>query len=213
MMGQYQNGSIFKLSSNWACSKGSSLGLITSLASGLKIQHDLFSMSKSHICLQMCEFFHTKVYLDILTNVFHHNNPLTKFRLEFEDTGYLLSHNYYRYYIHNWAVTSYKDTIYTPELSKDITGTSSILSSKDTGTKLSNGLQEIQVVAAHKVLGQVDDGGHQRGLNDKNVFNWWTNEIALLDISVLFVLSWNNMGIYSQKWWIECSETVFLLLA
>ena len=44
---------------------------------------------------------------------------------------------------------------------KDVPGACSILSSMQPSAKLSERLQEVDIVTAHKVLGQVDDGGHE----------------------------------------------------
>ena len=61
-----------------------------------------------------------------------------------------------------------------PELCEDVTGASSILATMEPGTKLTNGLQQVYVVAAYKVLRQVDDGAHQwilhkaRGEGERN---------------------------------------------
>lgn len=54
-----------------------------------------------------------------------------------------------------------------PEHGKDITRTGSILASIDASTKLAQGLQDVQVVTAHKVLGQVHNGHHESLLQVK----------------------------------------------
>ena len=54
-----------------------------------------------------------------------------------------------------------------PEAGENVSGTGCIFASMETSTKLTNGKQEIQVVGAHKILGQVDDGSHQRCLKIK----------------------------------------------
>lgn len=51
-----------------------------------------------------------------------------------------------------------------PQHCEDVSGTGRILASLQPGSKLTNGLEQIDVVGAHIVLGQVDDGGHERGL-------------------------------------------------
>lgn len=48
-----------------------------------------------------------------------------------------------------------------PEHGKDVTRAGSILASIDASTKLTQGLQDVQVVTAHKVLGQVHYGHHE----------------------------------------------------
>lgn len=48
-----------------------------------------------------------------------------------------------------------------PEHGEDVTGAGSIFASIDASTKLTQRLQDVQVVAAHKILGQVDDGHHE----------------------------------------------------
>ena len=45
--------------------------------------------------------------------------------------------------------------------SEDITRAGSILATVKSGAKLTNRLQEVYIVAANKILCQVDDGSHQ----------------------------------------------------
>lgn len=52
-------------------------------------------------------------------------------------------------------------TVASPEHSKDVTRASSIFASIDAGTKLTKGLQDVDVVTAHKVLSQVHYGHHE----------------------------------------------------
>ena len=51
--------------------------------------------------------------------------------------------------------------MHSPKLCEDVTGTGSIFATMKPGTKLTNGLQQIQVVASYKVLCQADDCVHQ----------------------------------------------------
>jgi len=48
-----------------------------------------------------------------------------------------------------------------PEHGKDVTGAGGIFSSIDASTELTQRLQDVHVVAAHEVLGQVHDGHHE----------------------------------------------------
>lgn len=52
-----------------------------------------------------------------------------------------------------------------PEHGEDITRARSIFPSIDTSTKLTQRLQDVHIVAAHKVLSQVHDGHHERLLH------------------------------------------------
>jgi len=54
-----------------------------------------------------------------------------------------------------------------PEHCENVSGTGGILATVEACPKLTNGLQEIHVVAANKVLGQIDDCAHKRGLQGK----------------------------------------------
>ena len=58
--------------------------------------------------------------------------------------------------------------LYLPEGSEDITGTGSVLAAMYAGTKLSDGLEYIDVVWSDKILSQVDDGSHQSVLQTKS---------------------------------------------
>lgn len=48
-----------------------------------------------------------------------------------------------------------------PEHGEDVTRAGSIFASIDASTKLTQGLQDVQVVTAHKVLSQVHYGHHE----------------------------------------------------
>lgn len=50
---------------------------------------------------------------------------------------------------------------YLPEHGEDITRTGSIFASIDTSTKLTQWLEDVHIVAAHKVLSQVHNGHHE----------------------------------------------------
>lgn len=50
---------------------------------------------------------------------------------------------------------------FVPEHGEDVTGTGCIFSSIDASTKLTQRLQDVHVVAAHKVLSQVHYGHHE----------------------------------------------------
>lgn len=50
---------------------------------------------------------------------------------------------------------------YLPEHGEDITRAGSIFASIDSSTKLTERLQDVDVVAAHKVLSQVHNGHHE----------------------------------------------------
>ena len=60
-----------------------------------------------------------------------------------------------------FSLTIPKSAQRLPKHGEDVTRAGSIFASVDTSTKLTQGLKEVQVVATHKVLGQVDDGAHQ----------------------------------------------------
>ena len=53
-----------------------------------------------------------------------------------------------------------KSEAYPPEHCEDVSRTSRILATMQPGTKLTNGLQEVQIIATHKVLSQIDNGHH-----------------------------------------------------
>lgn len=53
---------------------------------------------------------------------------------------------------------------YRPEHGEDVSRTGGVLAAVQSGSKLAQRLQEVQVVASHKVLGQTNNGHHQRGL-------------------------------------------------
>ncbi len=48
-----------------------------------------------------------------------------------------------------------------PKHSEDVTRAGSIFAAVDTGTKLTERLKDVDIVAAHKVLGQIHDSHHQ----------------------------------------------------
>lgn len=52
-------------------------------------------------------------------------------------------------------------SVVLPEHGEDVTRAGSVFASVDTSTELTQRLQDVHVVAAHKVLGQVHDGHHQ----------------------------------------------------
>lgn len=52
-------------------------------------------------------------------------------------------------------------TVSLPEHGEDVTGARSIFASIDASTKLTQWLQDVHIVTAHKVLGQVHYGHHE----------------------------------------------------
>lgn len=53
---------------------------------------------------------------------------------------------------------------YSPQHGEDVSRTGRVLAPVQPGSKLSQRLQHVQIVASHKVLGQADNGHHQRDL-------------------------------------------------
>lgn len=49
----------------------------------------------------------------------------------------------------------------SPEHGEDVTGAGGVFASVDASTELTERLQDVHVVTAHKVLGQVHDGHHE----------------------------------------------------
>lgn len=60
-----------------------------------------------------------------------------------------------------------------PEHGEDVTRAGSILAPIDASTELTQGLQDVHVVTAHKVLGQVHYGHHE-SLLQRQMGNVWS---------------------------------------
>lgn len=52
--------------------------------------------------------------------------------------------------------------IFSPQHGEDVTRAGGVFAPVDASAELTQRLQDVDVVAAHEVLGQVDDGHHQR---------------------------------------------------
>ena len=63
--------------------------------------------------------------------------------------------------IRDFACPSGSGETVSPEHGKDITGAGSILAAVDAGAELTQRLEDVHVVAAHKVLRQIHDGHHE----------------------------------------------------
>lgn len=50
---------------------------------------------------------------------------------------------------------------YLPQHGEDISWTGSVLTPLESGTKLADGLQQVQIVTADVVLSKIDDCGHE----------------------------------------------------
>ena len=50
------------------------------------------------------------------------------------------------------------------QLGKNISCVGTVMATCQSGAKLTNGLQQVDVVRTHKILGQIDDCAHQRSL-------------------------------------------------
>lgn len=99
-----------------------------------------------------------------------------------------------------------------PQHGEDITRAGGIFASVDASAKLAKGLQDVDVVAAHKVLSQVDDGHHERLLKTKTAdeFNnrkWRHSNAFLICSDGQFLLRLQPCG---QRLPLHCHRTWLL---
>lgn len=70
---------------------------------------------------------------------------------------------------HFWILAACKGR-YWPQHGEDVSRTGRVLATMESGSKLSQRLQQVQIVASHEVLGQTNNGHHQRDLKKVHFF-------------------------------------------
>lgn len=88
-----------------------------------------------------------------------------------------------------------------PHHGENVSGTCRVLATLQSRTKLSNGLEQVEVVAAYVVLRQIDDRGHERHLTVMvgGVLGHRPGQLGHLDLPLVVTLQTGEQHLLTDK--------------